>query len=71
VKSKTVAAPKIATALLVSGALVAAEFTGNGRQHIEALQEREAPQFVGVASELMVSTANVSAIVVNHSITTL
>ena len=68
-KPKTVVAPKIA-AVLVSGALVAAECTGHSSQHIEALQEREAPQFVGVASELMVSTANVSAVMVSHSYST-
>ena len=69
-KSKTVVAPKLATAVLVSGALVAAECMGHAEQHIEASQEREAPAFVGTSSVSMVVTANVSAVMSTNHFTT-
>jgi hypothetical protein len=61
--SKTVAVRKLVPVALV-GALVVAECTGHGSQHIEALQDSEAPSFVGTASVSMMQTANVSAVLV-------
>jgi hypothetical protein len=52
------------------GALGVAECTGHSSQHFEALQESEAPSFVGTASVSIIQTANVSAVFVTNSFTT-
>jgi hypothetical protein len=55
---------------VVSAVPIVAEFTGHSGQHIELPQERGDPSFVGVASNSIISTANVSAVMLTNDFTT-